>query len=78
MKKRRMMTIAVSCMMMLAVCVDVPAKVKKTVERGMTKEEVTAILGNPKLMSFDSFGDRWQYESQNILTGDIKHTNVML
>ena len=77
MKKRRMMTIAVSCMMMLAVCVDAPAKVKKTVERGMTKEEVTAILGNPKLMSFDSFGDRWQYESQNILTGDIKHTNVM-
>ena len=77
MKKKRMMTIAVSCMMMLAVCVDAPAKVKKTVERGMTKEEVTAILGNPKLMSFDSFGDRWQYESQNILTGDIKHTNVM-
>lgn len=38
MKKRRMMTIAVSCMMMLAVCVDAPAKVKKTVERGMTKK----------------------------------------
>lgn len=66
-----------SCIMMFAVCVEAPAKIRRTVERGMTKDEVTAILGNPKLTSFDAFGDRWQYESQNILTGDIKHTTVM-
>lgn len=77
MKKRRMMTIAVSCMMMLAVCVDAPAKVKKTVERGMTKEDVTAILGKPKLTSFDSSGDEWRYESSNILTGETKYTTVV-
>lgn len=77
MKKRRLITIALSFTMMLAMSVEAPAKIRRTVERGMTKDEVTAILGNPKLMSFDSFGDRWQYESQNILTGDIKHTNVM-
>lgn len=77
MKRKQLMTIAATCMMMFAVCVEASAKIKKTVERGMTKEEVTAILGNPKLASFDAFGDNWQYESQNILTGDIKHTTVM-
>lgn len=77
MKRKHMMTIAVSCMMMLAVCVEAPAKVKKTVERGMTKEEVTAILGKPKLTNFDSTGDRWQYESSNFLTGETKYTTVV-
>lgn len=72
-----MIIIVLSCLMMFAVCVEASAKIRKTVERGMTKEEVTAILGNPKLTSFDDFGDKWQYESQNILTGDIKHTTVM-
>ncbi len=77
MSKKQFMTIALSCMMMLSVCVEASAKVRKTVERGMTKDEVTAILGNPKLTSFDAFGDRWQYESQNIFTGDTKYTIVM-
>lgn len=63
--------------MMFAMCVEAPAKVRKTVERGMTKNEVTAILGDPKMTSFDSLGDRWQYESTNILTGDTRYTTVI-
>lgn len=77
MKRKNLITIALSCFMMLAVCVDAPAKIRKTVERGMTKDEVAAILGDPKLTSFDSLGDRWQYSSQNILTGDTKYTTVI-
>lgn len=77
MNRKNLITIAVSCMMMFAICVEASAKVRKTVERGMTKNEVTAILGDPKLTSFDSYGDRWQYESTNILTGDTKYTTVI-
>ena len=77
MKRKNLMAIAAACFMMLAVCVEAPAKIRKTVERGMTKDEVAAILGDPKLTSFDSLGDRWQYSSQNILTGDTKYTTVI-
>ena len=27
----------------------------------MTKQEVIAILGEPKLTSFDMYGDKWEY-----------------
>lgn len=77
MNMKNLMTVALSFMMMFAMCVEASAKVRKTVERGMTKNEVTAILGDPKLTSFDSYGDRWQYESTNILTGDTKYTTVI-
>lgn len=77
MNKKYIMTVAVACMMMFAMCVEASAKVRKTVERGMTKNEVAAILGDPKLTSFDTYGDRWQYECTNILTGDTKYTTVI-
>lgn len=37
------------------------AKDKRDVERGMTKQEVTGILGKPRSVNFDEFGERWQY-----------------
>ena len=36
----------------------------------MTKQEVMTILGQPKLTSFDAYGDRWEYYKINVLTGD--------
>ena len=61
---------------MMAVCLSAQAKVKKTVERGMTKQEVVAILGQPKLTSFDAYGDMWEYYRMNALTGESKRIVV--
>ena len=35
----------------------------------MTKQEVIAILGEPKLTSFDMYGDKWEYDKYNYLFG---------
>ena len=78
MKKNELMAIIATCMMLFAVCLSASAKDKKTVERGMTKQEVIAILGEPKLTSFDAYGDKWEYEkTANILYGDIKNITVI-
>lgn len=37
------------------------------VERGMSKKEVKAILGKPKAMSFDQYGETWTYYKEPIL-----------
>ncbi len=33
----------------------------KTVRRGMTKVEVEAVLGKPKTVAFDQYGETWTY-----------------
>ena len=38
---------------------------RRTVERGMTKQQVTDILGKPKAASFDQAGTRWEYINQD-------------
>ncbi len=78
MKRNELMAIIATCLMLFAVCLSASAKNKKTVERGMTKEEVIAILGEPKLTSFDAYGDKWEYEKTgNLLFGDIKNITVI-
>ncbi len=42
----------------------------------MTKQEVIAILGEPKLTSFDMYGDKWEYAKYNNLFGDSKYITV--
>lgn len=42
----------------------------------MTKQEVIAILGKPKLTSFDMYGDKWEYDKYNYLFGDSKYITV--
>ena len=59
MKRNEWLALIATTLMMLAVCQSVLAKNSKTVERGMTKQQVEAILGKPKLTSFDASGDRW-------------------
>ena len=76
MKRNERMAIIVTSFMMLAVCLSASAKVNKTVERGMTKQEVIAILGQPKLTSFDAYGDKWEYYKMNVLTGESKRIVV--
>ena len=42
----------------------------------MTKQEVVAIMGQPKLTSFDAYGDRWEYYKMNVITGEGKRIVV--
>ena len=76
MKRNEWMALIVTSFMMMAVCLSATAKVKKTVERGMTKQEVIAIMGQPKLTSFDAYGDKWEYYKMNALTGESKRIVV--
>ncbi len=48
MKRNEWMALIATTILMLAVCLSASAKTKKTVERGMTKQEVIGILGQPK------------------------------
>lgn len=64
MKRNEWMSLIVTTFLMFAICLSASAKGKKTVERGITKQEVMTILGQPKLTSFDAYGDRWDYFKQ--------------
>ncbi|MCO6024923.1 DUF4476 domain-containing protein [Prevotella cerevisiae] len=37
------------------------AKDKRTVQRGMSKQEVMEILGKPRATSFNQYGEHWEY-----------------
>ena len=76
MKRNDWMALIATTILMFAVCLSVSAKGKKNVERGMTKQEVIAILGEPKLTSFDMYGDKWEYDKCNYLFGDSKYITV--
>ena len=76
MKRNEWLALIATTLMMLAVCQSVLAKNSRTVERGMTKQQVEAILGKPKLTSFDATGDRWEYRSGVSLSGNIRRTLV--
>ena len=60
MKRNEVMALIATSILMFAVCLSASAKGKRNVERGMTKQEVIAILGEPKLTSFDMYGDKWE------------------
>lgn len=62
MSKNRLMTFVFTCLFMLTCCLSATAKNKQPIERGMTKQQVTTILGNPKTTSFNELGDKWMYE----------------
>ena len=76
MKKNEVMALIATTILMFSVCLSASAKGKRNVERGMTKQEVIAILGEPKLTSFDMFGDKWEYAKYNNLFGDSKYITV--
>ncbi len=76
MKRNDWMALIATTILMFAVCLSASAKGKRNVERGMTKQEVIAILGKPKLTSFDMYGDKWEYDKYNYLFGDTKYITV--
>ncbi len=76
MKRNEVMALIATTILMFAVCLSASAKGKRNVERGMTKQEVIAILGEPKLTSFDMYGDKWEYAKYNYLFGDSKYITV--
>lgn len=76
MKRNEVMALIATSILMFAVCLSASAKGKRNVERGMTKQEVIAILGEPKLTSFDMYGDKWEYNKYNYLFGDSKYITV--
>ena len=76
MKRNEVMALIATTILMFAVCLSASAKGKRNVERGMTKQEVIAILGEPKLTSFDMYGDKWEYDKYNYLFGDSKYITV--
>ena len=76
MKRNEVMALIATTILMFAVCLSASAKGKRNVERGMTKQEVIAILGEPKLTSFDMYGDKWEYDKYNNLFGDSKYITV--
>ena len=76
MKRNEVMALIATTILMFAVCLSASAKGKRNVERGMTKQEVIAILGEPKFTSFDMFGDKWEYAKYNNLFGDSKYITV--
>ena len=76
MKRNEVMALIATTILMFAVCLSASAKGKRNVERGMTKQEVIAILGKPKLTSFDMYGDKWEYAKYNNLFGDSKYITV--
>ena len=76
MKRNEVMALIATTILMFAVCLSASAKGKRNVERGMTKQEVIAILGEPKLTSFDMYGDKWEYTKYNNLFGDSKYITV--
>ena len=76
MKRNEVMALITTTILMFAVCLSASAKGKRNVERGMTKQEVIAILGEPKLTSFDMYGDKWEYDKCNYLFGDSKYITV--
>ena len=76
MKRNEVMALITTTILMFAVCLSASAKGKRNVERGMNKQEVIAILGEPKLTSFDMYGDKWEYAKYNNLFGDSKYITV--
>lgn len=61
MKKKNWLVILITCILFSAFSMNAMAKDKRTVERGMTKQEVIDILGKPRSTSFNQDGEQWIY-----------------
>ena len=77
MKRNEWMAIIATCFLMFAVCLSASAKNKKDIERGMTKQEVIDILGEPKTKSFDEYGDKWEFVKNSFIIGDDKAITIL-
>ena len=67
MKSQISKTAFLICVMLLAFGLGMTAK-KPRVERGMTKQQVAAILGQPANTSFDENGETWEYLKSSLIS----------
>lgn len=61
MTKKHLMATIVMCIMMLSFSLAISAQDETGIERGMKKDVVRKILGSPKITSYISTGEIWQY-----------------
>lgn len=60
-KKRNKVAAIWLILLLMTGSVTASAKDKRVVTRGMSKQEVTEILGKPSATSFDEYGEQWEY-----------------
>lgn len=58
---RNILTAILLCVVLAFNGAGADGKDKDDVRRGMTKQEVTAILGQPENVCFDDYGEQWEY-----------------
>lgn len=63
------------CLMLLIGSLSMMAK-KSHVERDMTKQQVTSILGQPDNISFDESGETWEYFKSPLMSNYTYHIVV--
>lgn len=66
-------TICVSLLLVMS-CICAEAKPQDEVKRGMSKEEVRAILGKPDNTSFDPYSEQWEYYKSR---GPLKYDKML-
>ena len=66
----------VVALLLLLSCSIVAAGKNKTVQRYMTREQVTHVLGKPDALSFDQAGETWTYFKRPLLSGVDKLITV--
>lgn len=75
MKSQISKTAFLICVMLLAFGLGMTAK-KPRVERGMTKQQVAAILGQPANTSFDENGETWEYLKSSLISNSTNRIVV--
>lgn len=61
MKNRNMMRVIFTLLLTLTVCLHATAQDRKTIQRGMSRQQVTEILGRPHTKGFNDYGEHWEY-----------------
>lgn len=61
MKAAKLITMILMLLAFAIGSTDAKARSKASIERGMNKQQVTAILGRPDNTSFDQYGEEWEY-----------------
>lgn len=67
MKRTNWQLILILSIMMTLCQIDMTAKPRRIVQRGMTKEEVTEIMGRPKATNFDNYGEQWEFHKTELI-----------
>ena len=76
MKQKERFQMLLLTLLLAVFSLNATAASRRTVERGMTKQQVTDILGKPKAASFDQAGTRWEYIKGRLIDNYDIHIRV--